>query len=244
MYRWLLYLPSQECARTSCVSFIDTPLVSFSLSLSFIQLDRSRRDKDSQISSSLSLSLFYFQPTVICIYVWQNQFTFLIICCWWWHAYDSVQFVISICYAHGAHTYTSANVHHYISDKADSQLSSCFISRLLYIFISIFDHHHMDTMHVIPMRKMIDRSISSNQEKKRSLFIDNWISDFGSIKKTSINDWHLIRYQHCNYHCTLNDCTNMYMNRNEWITSHTYKTNNSNTSSRYQMSFYSITTHA
>jgi len=62
------------------------------------------------------------------------------------------------------------------SDSADSQLSSCFISRLLDILISIFDHDHMYATNVIAMRKMIDRSISSllkQKKKERSLTEDN-----------------------------------------------------------------------
>jgi hypothetical protein len=66
LYRWFPYLPSQEYARTSCVSFIDTPLMSFSLSLSFVQLDRSGRDKDSQIFSSFSSLLDLRSFVYIC----------------------------------------------------------------------------------------------------------------------------------------------------------------------------------
>lgn len=89
------------------------------------------------------------------------------------------------------------------------------------------------------MKKMIDRSISSffflskiieflilDQLKKPQSMIGIWLDINIAIITAR---WMIVQ---------------IYMNRNEWITSHTYKTNNSNTSSRYQMSFYSITTHA
>ena len=80
----------------------------------------------------------------------------------------------------------------------------------------------MYATNVIAMRKMIDRSISSllkQKKKERSLTEDNWISDFGSIeqktkrkkerkRRSMIGIW--LDIQRCNYHCTLNDCTNMY----------------------------------
>ncbi len=94
-------------------------------------------------------------------------------------------------------------------------------------------------MHVFTIRKMIDRSISS-------LFFSIQIIEFlilDQLKKTRsmIGIWLDINVAIITARWMI---VQICMNRNEWITSHTYKTNNGNTSSRYQMSFYSITTHA
>jgi hypothetical protein len=124
--------------------------------------------------------------------------------------------------------------------KADSQLSSCFISRFLYILIPIFTQH-MYSMHVFNDWQINFIFYIFFTSKKR-ISSYNWISDLGLInqKQSMIGIWLDINI----VIITARWCVWI-----EWIDSTLHEQDKqggkkkSTTSSRYQMSVYSITTH-